>query len=107
MASEKMVTYTAEQTETVVEGYKAGMPVEALAAAVGKSVRSVVAKLSREKVYVPKAKASGKNRVTKAVLVAQIAAAVGVSEEVLESLEKATREALELVASAVAQDSED
>lgn len=101
MASEKIVSYTPEQTVALVEGYKAGTPVEALAMTVGKSVRSVIAKLSREGVYTAKAKTSGATRVTKAMLVAVIAAKVGASEEALESLEKATHEALELVANAL------
>ena len=101
MASEKTVTYTAEQTSELVAGYKAGTSVEALATALGKSVRSVVAKLSREGVYESKAKARADTRVTKAMLVAQIATAVGASEEVLESLEKATHKALEVVAAAL------
>lgn len=102
MASEKTVTYTAEQTSALVEGYKAGQTVEALAEAVGKSVRSVVAKLSREGVYKAKTKAKAEGaRVTKAQMVAMIATALGTSEEVVESLEKATHEALELVAKAL------
>ncbi len=101
MASEKIVSYTPEQTAQLVAGYTAGEPVEALAVSVGKSVRSVIAKLSREGVYAPKTKAKGEARVTKAMLVALIAAKVGASEEALESLEKATHEALELVANAL------
>jgi hypothetical protein len=102
MASEKTVTYTAEQTSALVSGYKAGETVEALASTLGKSVRSVVAKLSREGVYKAKSKAKGVERVTKAMLVASIAASTGATEESLESLEKATHEALELVAKALA-----
>lgn len=102
MASEKTVTYTAEQTATLVEGYTAGQTVESLAEAVGKSVRSVVAKLSREGVYKAKTKAKAEGtRVTKAQMVAMIAVALGTSEEAVESLEKATHEALELVAKAL------
>lgn len=101
MASEKIVSYTPEQTAQLVAGYTAGETVEALATAMGKSVRSVVAKLSREGVYVSKAKATGTARVTKAMLVALIASKVGASEEALESLEKATSEALQLVANAL------
>ena len=97
MTASKTVTYTAKQTATLVEGYKAGESVEVLATAVGKSVRSVIAKLSREGVYKAKAKAKGAATVTKAELVEAIAAKVGVSAEVVESLEKATKEALELV----------
>ena len=99
MASEKTVTYTAEQTATLVDGYKAGETVEALASAVGKSVRSVVAKLSREGVYKAKAKTKAEGaKLTKATLVGMIASQLGVTEDLVESLEKATHGALELVA---------
>ena len=103
MATEKVVVsnYSPEQTAQAVESYQAGQTVEAIALALGKSARSVVAKLSREGVYVAKTKAKGATRVTKAQLVAQIAAKTGASEEALESLEKATHEALELVAQAL------
>lgn len=97
MAGEKVATYSAEQTQVLVDGYSAGKAVEALALEVGKSVRSVIAKLSREGVYKSKAKADGKVRVTKAMLVAGIASKLDVSEDVVESLEKATHEALEAV----------
>lgn len=98
MATEKAVNYSAEQVAQLVEGYKAGETVETLAAAVGKSVRSVVAKLSREGVYVAKTKAAAEGRVTKADLIEKIAAKLGVPSEKLDSLEKATKEALELLA---------
>ncbi len=104
MASEKVVTYTAEQTKALVEGYVEGKKtVETLATEFGKSVRSIVAKLSKEKVYVPKTKAKGEARVTKAELVDQIAASLGVPAERMESLEKATSEVLDLVAKALVE----
>ena len=97
--SAKVANYTVEQVATIVEGYKAGTAVEALAVQVGKSVRSVVAKLSREGVYVSKDKAPGAAKaVTKADLVAKIAEKFGVEAEKLASLEKATKEALEILA---------
>jgi len=98
---EKTVNYTEAQVREVVEAYKAGTAVETIAEAVGKSVRSVVAKLSREGVYVPKARAKGEGRVTKADLVNRVAAAVGVDATALESLTKASHEALEALANAV------
>lgn len=95
----KVENYTAEVTEKVVADYKAGVAVEVIATEVGKTVRSVVAKLSREGVYVAKAKTkSGDKAVTKADLVAKIAEAKGVDAEKLASLEKATKEALEVLA---------
>ncbi len=89
---EKVVTYTQAQTEQIVAGYQAGESVEALALSVGKSVRSVIAKLAREGVYTAKGKAPGVARVTKAVMVAAIAAVVG--ETAMSSLEKASQEDL-------------
>jgi transposase-like protein len=99
MATVKTVNYTPEQTAAVVEAYKAGEAVEAIAEAFGRSTRSITAKLAREGVYVAKAKNEG--RVKKEVLVANIAKAIGVDEEVLDSLEKATAQALTLVAEAL------
>lgn len=97
----KIVNYTPEQTKAIVEAYQAGVSVEAIAEAQGKSARSVVAKLSREGVYVAKAKAKGTHAPRKAELIAEIAHSINTSEELIESLEKATREALELIAKAV------
>jgi hypothetical protein len=99
MASEKTVTYTAEQTTALVEGYTSGQTVEALATALGKSVRSVVAKLSREGVYKAKAKAEGTPaRLTKAQLVSLVEGALDMPKGTFESLEKGTHEALEALA---------
>ena len=98
MTKAKVVNYTAEQTAELVEQYKAGTSVEAIAVAVGKSVRSVVAKLSREGVYVAKAAVKAEGKATKADLVAKIAEKFGVEAETLKSLEKATKEALEVLA---------
>jgi len=99
----KIVNYTAEVTAEVVERYNAGEAVESIAVAVGKSVRSIVAKLSREGVYKTKAKAKAEKGavVTKANLIEAIANEIGVASEKLESLEKATKEALALVAGAL------
>ena len=49
-----VVNYTPEQTVQVVALYQSGIAVEQIALDMGKSVRSIVAKLSREKVYVAK-----------------------------------------------------
>ena len=51
----KAVNYTSEQTAMLVEAYTANpsrVTVEKMAETLGKSVKSIVAKLSREKVYV-------------------------------------------------------
>jgi len=97
MTSKTVVQYTPEQTSTLVADYQAGISVEAIATAMGKSVRSVIAKLSREGVYKAKGKTSASTTVRKAQLIEVIAARLGVPSEKLESLEKATKEALELL----------
>ena len=97
MTSKTVVQYTPEQTSTLVAEYTAGASVEAIATAMGKSVRSVIAKLSREGVYVAKGKANGSAVIRKAQMIEAIAARLGVPAEKLESLEKATKEALELL----------
>ena len=51
----KVINYTVEQTEALKEDYLSGVSVETIANAMGKSVRSVVAKLSREGIYTPEA----------------------------------------------------
>lgn len=102
MTEATKTNYTPAQTAKLVADYENGYTVEQLAVELGKSTRSIVAKLSREGVYRAKSKNTGTARVKKAELVAQIAAKVGASEEVLESLEKATHEALELLASRLA-----
>jgi hypothetical protein len=101
MTATVVQNYSAEQTTTAVEMYGNGVSVETIAAELGKSVRSVVAKLSREGVYVAKSKQTGATRVTKAALITAIAAKVGSTDEALESLEKATKEALEILAAAL------
>lgn len=93
------VNYTPEMTAKAVADYAAGMPVEAIAAALGKSTRSIVAKLSREKVYVAKTYTAktGEAVTSKAELVEAIAVKLGVASEVVGSLESATKVALKLV----------
>ena len=58
--AKKAPNYSPELTNAIVADYQAGTPVEDIAEAIGKSVRSVRSKLVRENVYValekPKAK---------------------------------------------------
>lgn len=94
------VNYTAEQTAEMLDAYKAKperATVESLAASMGRSFRSVVAKLSREGVYQkaePTAK-DGSPVVSKAQLADAIAFAVGLNEEEADSLTKATKSTLQ------------
>jgi len=93
--------YSPEMTKQIVEAYQSGSSVEAIAEMTGKSTRSIVAKLAREGVYQAKTKARGVSLVRKADLITEIAHSIGTNEELIESLEKATKEALELIARAV------
>jgi len=96
--TDKPVNYTPEQTAEIIGLYTTGNPVEMIAAQMGKSVRSIVAKLSREGVYVPKAAAKGQGRVTKADLINRLANKFGIEATEIASLEKAGMGALELLA---------
>ena len=99
-----IMNYTAEMTTEIVAAYTAEpvkATIEKLAEKYGKSVRSIVAKLSAEKVYQAKAKKEGVKAVTKLDLIEKIANDLGVDKAKLESLEKATKEALQLLADAV------
>ena len=62
MAVQKSANYTAELTASIVDQYTAGQGVEAIAEAIGKSVRSVRSKLVREGVYVAAEKPKGAAR---------------------------------------------
>lgn len=98
----KAQNYTAEQTAELVSKYKAKMSVEDIAAATGRSVRAVISKLVAEKVYVsPNASKTAKVTMTKNDLVCKIAEQLGRPVELVESLEKATKPALEAVLTAL------
>lgn len=99
MASE--VKYTAEQVEALVAGVAEGKTVDAMAAEMGKSVRSVVAKLSQMKLYKAKETAKAEVRMTKAQMVLAVEAKLGLEAGTLASFEKADKAALEALASAV------
>ncbi len=107
MATEKTVNYTEEMTKELVAAYVTAPTdetVKAFAEKFGRTVRSIVAKLSREGVYKAKAKeTAGKREMLKAEMVEEIAKALGVNSEKVESLEKATGPALKLVLAALAE----
>ena len=96
----KTVNYTPEQTLSMVADYTAGMTVETIAMNMGKSVRSVVAKLSREKVYVAKTYTTktGESVVKKDTVADYIGEQLGLSESDTESLTKANKVALKAIA---------
>lgn len=100
----KTVNYTAEQTSAMVADYVAGVTVESIAEKLGKSVRSVVAKLSREGVYKAKTYVSktGEKPVKKDVHADAIGAILRLSENDIDSLTKANKTALKAIFDALA-----
>lgn len=94
---EKQVNYTPEMTQDLVARYTAGMPVDMIARELGKSVRSIVAKLVREGVYVAKT-TTPTEKFTKVDFIKAIADGIGVDFASLDSLEKCNKTQLELLA---------
>ena len=96
----KAVNYTAEQTTKMVADYQSGVTVETIANELGKTVRSIVAKLSREKVYVAKTYVSktGEAVIKKDTVADYIGEALGLTESDTESLTKANKNALKAIA---------
>ena len=100
----KAVNYTPEQTATIVSRYvddKAS--VETIAQEFGKSVRSIVAKLSREKVYIAKTYTTktGEKVVKKDALADELTTLAGLSESEADSLTKANKTALMKIIAAI------
>ena len=105
----KNVSYTPEMTAKAIEQYKAGVTVEIIAETIGKSVRSVVAKLSRElkgtdneykaKAYTTKA---GEAVIKKNETADAIGAVLKMTESEIESLTKANKTALVKIFDALA-----
>jgi hypothetical protein len=103
-AAEKVANYTPEMTAKMVDMYvEQKLTVETIAEAIGKSVRSVVAKLSREKVYVAKVykTKTGEAVAKKDAVADSIGEFLGMSENDIESLTKANKNALKLIADAL------
>lgn len=99
MANEKTVNYTDEQVASMVEAYTENPTretVEAIATNLGKSARSIIAKLSREKVYVAKVykTKSGESVVKKNSLIDKLTELVGLTEPEATSFEHVNKTAL-------------
>ena len=92
----KTVNYTVEQTAAIVADYNAGVSVDTIAAKVGKSVRSIVPKLSREGVYKAKERVSktGAPVVKKDEIVDAMQSQFGLTDAEADSLTKANKTAL-------------
>ena len=100
----KTVNYTPEQTLKMVSDYQSGVSVETIADNLGKTVRSVVAKLSREKVYIAKEykTKTGETVVKKDAHADAIGAILKMPENDIESLTKANKNALKVIFEALA-----
>ena len=103
----KAVNYTAEQTAKMVSTYMANPTketVEDLALIMGKTSKSIVAKLVREKVYVAKAKTTknGDPVTSKNEVASAIGAVLLMNENDTSSLEKANKTALAIIWKAIA-----
>ena len=99
MATAKAPNYSPEQTAQIVEQYQAGISVDQIAQTMGRTVRSIVAKLSREKVYISKEykTKNGEAAIKKDVHADFIGAALKLSENDIESLTKANKSALRAI----------
>ena len=95
----KTVNYTPEQTAKMVSDYAAGVTVADIAKELGKTARSVIAKLSREKVYKAKEYVSktGEKPVAKDALADKMAEVFGLTEAEADSLTKANKTALKKI----------
>lgn len=100
----KTINYTAEQTVKMVSDYQNGVSVENIADNLGKTVRSIVAKLSREKVYIKKEYKSktGESVIKKDTHADAIGAILRLPENDIESLTKANKNALKVIFEALA-----
>jgi hypothetical protein len=100
----KTVNYTTEQTQRMINDYQNGFSVEIIADNLGKTVRSVVAKLSREKVYIKKEykTKNGETAIKKDVHADAIGAILRLPENDIESLTKANKNALKAIFEALA-----
>jgi len=100
----KSVNYTPEQTAQIIADYQAGKSVEIIADNLGKTVRSIVAKFSREKVYIKKEykTKTGESVVKKDMHADAIGAILRLPENDIESLTKANKNALKVIFEALA-----
>ena len=101
--AEKTVNYTPEQTAAVLEAYAAGTDVAAIAESMGKTARSIIAKLSREGVYQKKVYTSktGEAVQKKDETADAIGKILGLTESETESLTKANKTALKTILAAL------
>lgn len=98
------INYTPELTAQIVESYTSGTSVDDIAKLVGKTRRSIIAKLVREKVYVKKTPVSktGEPVTHKDELASAIGAVLSLTESEVDGLTKATKTGLQKIFTALA-----
>ena len=107
VAKGKVANYSPETTVDLLAAWdkseKTKADVESLAILFGKSARSIVAKLSREKVYVKATYVTkaGEKPVSKEAHVVTIAGIIGIGSDKLDSLEKANKTVLQVIETAL------
>ena len=102
--TEKAVNYTPEMEAAMKADYLAGITVEAIAEKLGKTTRSIVAKLSRMEIYKKKEykTKTGEAVVKKDAHADAIGAILRLSEGEIDSLTKANKTALQKIFNALA-----
>lgn len=100
----KQVNYTPEMTAKALSEYASGASVEAIAEMLGRNVKSIIAKLTREGVYKKKEYVSktGEKPVKKDATADAIGAVLEMTEAEIESLTKANKTALVKIFNALA-----
>ena len=103
MTIAKNVNYTPEMFNKIKGLYLEGKPVEFIAESVGKTTRSIVAKLSREGIYKAKEKTTktGEPVTAKDELATKICEKANLPFEYAESIAKANKQALVGILSAL------
>ena len=102
----KTVNYTPEQTAEIRNMYAANFTVEEIATKFGKSVRSIVAKLSREGVYKAKeyVTKTGEKPEAKDLLAEKICKAANLPLDFADGIAKANKQALVGILAALNRD---
>ena len=103
----KTINYTPELTKTIVESYETSPCIETvrnLAEIHGKTVKSIIGKLSREGVYkkATYTTKTGAKPITKTEIVAQIVDKLDLDVDAVAGLEKAPKSALVTIRDAIA-----
>ena len=110
MSKATAVNYTDDQVSKMINDYQAAdsaadrtLAVKAIASEIGKTVKSVIAKLSREGVYVKAAKVtkSGATVVRKEAIVKALASTLEIDFSDIKSLGKATKADLQNLLKAI------